>query len=291
MASATYSTSVGWRLLLQLVPAPPSARRRCAAGRPCPPAGSRGPRRAPPAARTPGSPAAASSALRVVHLQAGLLAQRAELLAGGGTVDVRGDQQRMVAALHQPARQLGRGGGLARALQARPSAPPRAGREAAWRRGGFAAAQQRDHLVAHHADDRLGGREALEDLLAHGPDAHPLEELLGHLEVDVGLEQGQADLAQGGVDVARASAPGPGGSGTPPADLSLSVSNTSADSRGPSQGHGASTPPNSRGMRRATRLWRERSPPEPPGGEPKITGHVTGWIAACQTLKPTGAAG
>ena len=32
-------------------------------------------------------------------------------------------------------------------------------------------------------------------------DAHALEELLDDLEVDVGLEQGQADLAQGGVDV------------------------------------------------------------------------------------------
>ena len=39
------------------------------------------------------------------------------------------------------------------------------------------AAEERHHLVAHDAHDRLVGAEALQDVLADGPGAHAVDEL------------------------------------------------------------------------------------------------------------------
>ena len=69
------------------------------------------------------------------------------------------------------------------------------------------AAEQGHHLVAHDADDALGRGEAAQDLLPGGAHAHPVEELLHDLEVDVGLEEGEADLAQRLVDVGLGEGP------------------------------------------------------------------------------------
>ncbi len=68
---------------------------------------------------------------------------------------------------------------------------------------GFAAgaAQDLDHLVAHDAQHRLVGAQALQHVLAHGPDSNPLEELLDDLEVDVRLQERQPDLTQRRVDL------------------------------------------------------------------------------------------
>ena len=52
-----------------------------------------------------------------VDLDADLVAELHELIDGGGPVDVGGHQQRPVALLAQPDRQLGGGGRLARSLQ------------------------------------------------------------------------------------------------------------------------------------------------------------------------------
>ena len=131
-----------------------------------------------------------------------------ELLARRRTVHVGGDEQRMVALLHEPGPELGRGRRLARALQ--PGHEDDGGQA---RRGLEArrllSAEQRHHLVAHDPDDGLGGGEALEDFLAGGLGAHALQEILGDLEVDVGLEEGEADLAQGGIDVRLGQGPLP----------------------------------------------------------------------------------
>jgi hypothetical protein len=43
--------------------------------------------------------------------------------------------------------------------------------------------------------DLLAGLQALQNLLAEGALAYLGDELLDHLEVDVGLEQGETDLA------------------------------------------------------------------------------------------------
>ena len=64
-------------------------------------------------------------------------------------------------------------------------------------------AEQREHLVADDLDDLLRRRQAAEDVLPHRPIAHAVDERLDDLEVDVGFEQRQADLAQRRLDVLR----------------------------------------------------------------------------------------
>ena len=137
---------------------------------------------------------------RVVDLEGVLVAEGAELLARGRTVHVGRDEQRVVAGLDQPAPQLGRRRGLARALQ--PGHEDH-GREAGRRlqTPGLRPSHQLHHLVPHHADHGLGGSQALQDILAGCARAHALEELLDDLEMDVGLEQGETDVAQRDVDV------------------------------------------------------------------------------------------
>ena len=75
--------------------------------------------------------------------------------------------------------------------------------------------QDRGQLLVDDLDDLLAGVEALEDLGADRALAHAGHEVLDHLEVDVRLEQGEADLAHRGVDVrlghaATAGQPGEG---------------------------------------------------------------------------------
>jgi hypothetical protein len=53
----------------------------------------------------------------------------------------------------------------------------------------------------HDLDHLLAGREAVQHVRAHRPFANAVDELLDDCEVDVGLEQRQADLAHGLVDV------------------------------------------------------------------------------------------
>ena len=63
-----------------------------------------------------------------------------------------------------------------------------------------AVAEERQHLVAHDADDLLRRRQALEDLLVDRPVADAIDERLDDLEVDVRLEQRHPDFAQRGLD-------------------------------------------------------------------------------------------
>src|SRR6185436_9833822 len=63
------------------------------------------------------------------------------------------------------------------------------------------AAQQLDQLVAHHLDHLLARRQRLQHVQAHRLDADALDEGLHDLEIDVGLQQGHAHLAQGLLDV------------------------------------------------------------------------------------------
>ena len=62
-------------------------------------------------------------------------------------------------------------------------------------------AEQRQHLVADDLDDLLRRRQAPQHVLPHRPVAHAVDERLDDLEVDVGFEQRQPDLAQRGLDV------------------------------------------------------------------------------------------
>ena len=142
----------------------------------------------------------------------GLLAQNAQLLDGGRALQVGANQQRVAALLLPPQRQLGRGGRLARTLQA--------GHEHhRGRPGGIGdlealAAQDGDQLLVHGPDDLLARGQALGEGLSADPQADAVAESAGHRELDVGLEQGRADLAQGLVQVGLADAtlaPQPGG--------------------------------------------------------------------------------
>jgi len=95
--------------------------------------------------------------------------------------------------------QLARHGRLARALQAdehdnrrrlRPQVqPPR-------------FAQRPHQFVVDDLDHLLARRQAAHHFLADSAFAHAANELLHHLEVDVSLQQRQAHLAHGDVDVA-----------------------------------------------------------------------------------------
>ena len=58
-----------------------------------------------------------------------------------------------------------------------------------------------DELLVDDLDDLLGGVERPADLRAEGPLLDRADELLDDRQRDVGLEQRDADLARGGVDV------------------------------------------------------------------------------------------
>ena len=66
--------------------------------------------------------------------------------------------------------------------------------------------EELDELVVDDLDDLLAGREAFEDLGAERLLADMRDEVLDDLEVDVGLEQGEPDLAHRGVKIGLADA-------------------------------------------------------------------------------------
>ena len=68
----------------------------------------------------------------------------------------------------------------------------------------IALAEERDELVVDDLDDLLAGGQRLQDVLADGLLADARDEVLDDLEVDVGLEQGETDLAHGGIHVGLA---------------------------------------------------------------------------------------
>src|SRR5436305_2856590 len=135
--------------------------------------------------------------LGLQHRHLDPLAHLLELLDGGGALQVARHQQRVLAALLEPLGELAGGGRLARALEAAEHDDRRPAVEA---EVGPLLAQERGQLVADDLDHLLGRGEALQDLLAEGALAHPLDERLDHPEVDVGLEQRHADLAQRRVE-------------------------------------------------------------------------------------------
>ena len=138
---------------------------------------------------------------RIVHARRRLLPDDVQLLDRGRTLDVGRDEQRMASLLLQPHRQLAGRRRLAGALQPEQQDHPRTLRrrlEAALGR-----AEERHHLVADDLDDLLRRRQAAQDVLPHRAVAHPVDERLDDLEVDVGFEQREPDFPQRGLDVLR----------------------------------------------------------------------------------------
>ena len=136
----------------------------------------------------------------LVDGRAGLVADLDELLDGGGAVDVAGgDADRGAVLLAQEARELGGGGRLARALEAGHQDHRRRPRRE--RQPGRGAAHQRRQLLVDDLDDLLAGVELLLHLGAEAALLDRGRELLDDLEVDVRLEQREADLAHRAGDV------------------------------------------------------------------------------------------
>ena len=95
--------------------------------------------------------------------------------------------------------ELAGGGGFAGALEA--GHEDDAGRLRGGLEAGGVLAEDVDEFVVDDLDDLLGGREGGGDLGAEGAVADVVDELGDDGEVDVGFDEGEADLAQGLADV------------------------------------------------------------------------------------------
>ena len=133
-----------------------------------------------------------------VNLDPDLVAELHDLVDRCGAVDVGRHEERLLAVLAQPNRQLGGGRRLARALQADEHEDRRLASELQLV---ALAAEDRHQLVVDHLDDLLARVQPAEHLQAQGSLAHARHELLDDLEVDVRLEQGKPNLAQRDVEV------------------------------------------------------------------------------------------
>ena len=99
----------------------------------------------------------------------------------------------------EPVRQLARRGGLAGTLQ--PGHEHNRGRLRGKLHARRVLAENLDEFVAHNLDDLLARGKRGQYVLADSLDPNLVNELLDHLEIDVGLEQRQPDLAQRLVNV------------------------------------------------------------------------------------------
>ena len=126
------------------------------------------------------------------HGNANLLCHHLQLLDGGGTVDIAGHQQGVLALLLIHLGQLCGVGGLTRALQAAHQ----------YHRGGLGrniqlgitAAHECGQLLVDDLNDLLPGKKAFQHLCANGALGHLVHEGLDDLEVDVRLQKSQLDL-------------------------------------------------------------------------------------------------
>ena len=122
-----------------------------------------------------------------------------QLVDGAGPLQVAGHQQRGVALIAQPQRQLAGQRGLTRTLQTGQHHDGR--RSLRERQLAGLAAQDADQFVVDDLDDLLGRVEGSGYLRALGALLDAADERPDHRQRDVGLQQGQPDFAGGGVDV------------------------------------------------------------------------------------------
>ena len=134
-----------------------------------------------------------------VGRHAGALADHLQLVHRVRALQVAGDEQRRVALLAQPARELAGQRRLTGTLQAGEHDHRR--RLLGVLQPAGLAAEDRDQFLVDDLDDLLGRVERLGDLFAGGPLLDPRDEAAHDRQGDVGLEQGDADLARRGVDV------------------------------------------------------------------------------------------
>ena len=129
-----------------------------------------------------------------------LLAHHLQLIDRGGAVDIAGHQHGAAALLDEVFGQLGGVGRFTIALQ---TAEHDDGLALVLddQLRGFLAAHQGNQLLIDNLDHLLGGGQALHDLLPHRAFRDLGAELLRHLVVDVGFQQGHPDFAHRGLDV------------------------------------------------------------------------------------------
>ena len=133
-------------------------------------------------------------ALAAVEGDVFALGKRSQLLDGSGAAQVERYHRGPVAIALGEQGQLHRSGGLAGSLNA--DEHDGRGRGGRVEKALGVPAEQLDELGVHRLDDLLRRGEAGRDLDADQARTNVLDELLDHLEVDVGLEQCQPHLAQ-----------------------------------------------------------------------------------------------
>ena len=132
--------------------------------------------------------------------RAGLCRHGFELLDGRRPIDVTRHQQGLAPfALNEPLGQLAAGGGFARALQTGHQYHCRRGYRQVQTCG--LAAHQCSEFALHHADQRLTGREAAHHILTERLFLHLGDEIAHHRQRHISLEQGNAHLAQGVLNI------------------------------------------------------------------------------------------
>ena len=138
----------------------------------------------------------------LVDVGAGALADGDQLLDRGGPVDVAGGERDVLVLFFEVEGELGAGGRLAGALQAGHQDHGRAA--VGHRQLAAGAAHQRRQLLVDDLHHLLAGIEAVQHVGAQAALFQRLGEGFDDFEVDVGLEQGEADLAHRRVDVGLA---------------------------------------------------------------------------------------
>ena len=128
-----------------------------------------------------------------MDLDPDLVAERDQLVDGGGPIDVGGNEKGLASVATEPHRQLGGGRRLPRPLEADQHDKARLAVEL---EQVALAAQHRHQLVMDRFDHLLARMHAGEHVSSQSPFADLRHEVLDDAEVDIGLQQGKADIAQ-----------------------------------------------------------------------------------------------
>jgi hypothetical protein len=126
-----------------------------------------------------------------------LAAEDGELVDGGWAMEVARDEKWRTALGFQQAGQLGGGGGFSRTVEADDE---NAGGLVEVQLGGVASEECAEFLVENFYD-LLAGSHAAENSFAEGLLLDLGYEILRNLEVDIGIEQGESNLAEGVRDI------------------------------------------------------------------------------------------
>ena len=129
------------------------------------------------------------------------LGERAQLLHRGRASQVQSRHKRAMAVPPGEQREFDGGGGLAGALEA---GQHHDGGRTSVAKALRVATEQLDELIVDRLNHLLWSGQPVRNLGAREPFTYTLDELFDHPEVDIGLEQRQANLAKPRLHVLRA---------------------------------------------------------------------------------------